>query len=158
VTVRVYPAAYVALVLALYRRDRRLLVAVLVLVAAGPLLTSRPTDDTAWGTRVVLGERVLLARGGRSPLDLLLAACFAPVPFLTARAALRGRRVRTALLTGWMLLGMLLFFGRMARVYDGATEKERAAARADVVRSRPRGRGYSWSCSRFVVSTSGWCA
>jgi len=132
-TVHVYPAAYVALVIALYRRDRRLLVAVLGLVAAGPMLSPRPTDDTAWRTRVVLGERVLLARGGRSALDVLLAACFTPVPFLTARAALRGRRVRTALLTGWMLLGMWLFFGRMARVYAGATEAERAAARAGVV-------------------------
>jgi hypothetical protein len=135
VTVCVYPAAYVALVVALYRRDRRLLVAVLGLVATGPLVSPRPTDDTAWGTRVVLGERVLLARGGRAPLDVLLAACFAPVPLFTARSALRGQRVRTALLTVWMLLGMWLFFGRMTQVYDGATEAERAAARAGVVRS-----------------------
>jgi hypothetical protein len=132
-TVYAYPAAYVTLVLAVYRREPRVLCSVLALVAAGPLLADPPTDDDAWGTRVVLGERVLLARGGNSPFALVLAACFAPVPLLTLRAALARRPVRTALLTLWMLFGMALFFERMARIYDGAEEAERAVARAGVV-------------------------
>jgi hypothetical protein len=32
-----------------------------------------------------------------------------------------------------MLFGMALFFERMARIYDGAEEAERAVARAGVV-------------------------
>jgi hypothetical protein len=132
-TVYAYPAAYVTLVLAVYRRDPRVLCSVLALVGVGPLLADPPADDGAWGTRVVLGERVLLARGGNSPVDLLLVACFAPVPFLTLRAALARRPVRTALLTLWMLFGMALFFERMTRLYETAGAAERAAARAGVV-------------------------
>lgn len=110
--------AYPTLVLAIYRRDRPLLVGTLLFVAANPLLFSPPEDDDAWATRVVLGERVWLEEGVVGSRDLLFVAFAAPVYLLTLRSAVGRRPVRTAVGTVVSMVLMLLFFDRMARRYE----------------------------------------
>lgn len=122
-------AAYPTLVVALYRRDRRLLAATLLFVAANPLLFPSPDDDGAWATRVVRGERVWLHRSPwSSPADLLFVAVATPVNLYALRSALRRRRVGTVVGTAASLALSLLFFRRMARLYDAASDVERDAA------------------------------
>jgi hypothetical protein len=112
-------ATFPVLVAGLYRRDRRLLAATLLFVAVNPLVFPPPADDRAWATRVVHGERVWLERGlGSSPADVAVLALGAPVVLYTLRAALAGRPLRTALGTLLSLGAMLLFFERMARLYE----------------------------------------
>jgi len=112
-------AAFPVLVLGVYRRDRRLLVAVALFAGLNPLVFPPPEDDSAWATRVVRGEQAWLDRGlASSPGDLLVLALGAPVVLFTLRAALRGRPARTALGTVASLCAMGLFFRRMARLYE----------------------------------------
>ncbi|WP_232702820.1 DUF6653 family protein [Halobacterium wangiae] len=114
-----FVAAYPVFVLAVYRRDLRLLGAVLAFVAVNPVVFPEPADDSAWATRVVLGERAWLADGLlSSPLDLLLVVAVAPFHLWTLHAAVRRRPVRAAVGTALALPLMGLFFGRMARLYD----------------------------------------
>lgn len=112
-------ATYPLLVLAVYRRSPRLLGATLISVAVHLGTTTPPTSDEAWATRVVLGERVWLERGLASePADLGLVGVGAMVQGYTLRAALRRQPARTAVGTLASLALMLLFFDRMARLYD----------------------------------------
>ncbi|WP_267641301.1 DUF6653 family protein [Haloarchaeobius amylolyticus] len=114
-----FVATYPLLVLAIYRRERRLLAAILVFVAVNPVLSPEPDDDSAWATRVVLGERVWLDEGLLSSVaDLLFVACCAPVQLYTLRAAVKRRPVRTAVGTALSLVLMFVFFGRMAQLYE----------------------------------------
>lgn len=118
-SVRSLVAAYLALIWALYRRDRSLLVGTLLFVLANPLVFSPPDDDGAWETRVVLGERAWLEHGiGSSPADAALVALAAPVHLYALRAAVRGRPIATASGTALSVALMLLFFERMAQLYD----------------------------------------
>ncbi|MDS0298026.1 hypothetical protein NDI76_04665 [Halogeometricum sp. S1BR25-6] len=111
--------AYPVLVAALYRRDRRLLLGTLLFVAANPFLFSEPDGDAAWATRVVRGEQTWLDRGLRSsPVDVLFVCLAAPLYLSTLRAAAERRPVETAFGTVASVLVMLLFFDRMARLYD----------------------------------------
>ncbi|MFC4436531.1 MULTISPECIES: DUF6653 family protein [Natrialbaceae] len=119
--------AYPTLVLAIYRRDRRLLLGTLGFVAVNPLLFAPPADDEAWATRVVLGERAWLEQGSFFSANALFVAASAPVYLYTLRAAVQRRPLGTAGGTVLSLLLMLLFFRRMARLYEEgpATEPER---------------------------------
>jgi len=117
-SVRTLVLAYPTLVLAIYRRDRRLLAGTLAFVVANPLVFRPPESDDAWATRVVLGERTWVERGLRPSVDLLFVACSAPVYVLTLRAAVRRRPVRTAIGTVLSIVLMLVFFERMTRLYD----------------------------------------
>jgi hypothetical protein len=117
-----FVATYPVFVLAVYRRDRGLLAAVLAFVAVNPLLAPEPDGDGAWATRVVLGERRWLADGLRSsPGDLLFVACTAPVQLYTLRAAVRRQRLRTILGVACSMVLMLVFFHRMVRLYEART-------------------------------------
>ena len=121
-TVWVLPVAYLSLLLALYRRDRSLGAATLLFVAAHPFVFPAPDDDSAWGTRVVRGERRWLADGLRSsPLDALLIAVGAPLNLFTLRAAVRRQPVRLAVGAVLSVVFMFVFFARMARHYDRTT-------------------------------------
>lgn len=118
-SVRGFVLTYPALVLAVYRRSRVLGAGVLLSLAANLRLVSPPETDDAWATRVVLGERVWLERGVRSSRsDILVAAVGGLVNLLTLRAAARRRPVETALGTAASMALMLLFFDRMARLYE----------------------------------------
>lgn len=142
-TVWVLPVAYLSLLLALYRRDRSLGAATLLFVAAHPFVFPAPDDDSAWGTRVVRGERRWLAEGplfhgspsarrstsrSISPslnrprsLDALLIAVGAPLNLFTLRAAVHRQPVRLAVGAALSVVFMFVFFARMARHYDRTT-------------------------------------
>lgn len=111
--------AYPTLMLAVYRRRWSLLLGTLSFVAVNPLVFSEPDDDSAWATRVVLGEKVWLEEGIlSSPLDALFVALTAPIHLWTIRSAVNQRPVRTTIGTALSLLSMLLFFGRMVALYE----------------------------------------
>jgi hypothetical protein len=115
-------ATYPLLILAVYRRSGPLLAAVPCSVLLNLRVASSPEDDTAWATRVVLGERVWLERGLASrPGDLGAVGVGAAVQLYTLRAALTRRPGRTAAGTVASMLLMLLFFDRMARLYEHET-------------------------------------
>ena len=118
-SVRAFVTAYPVLVLALYRRDRRLFAGTLLAAVTSLLVVSPPEDDDAWATRVVLGERVWLERGlGSSPRDLGLMALGAVAHLHTVRAALSRHPIRTAVGTVVSMALMALFFDRMVRLYE----------------------------------------
>lgn len=115
-------AAYPALVLAIYRRDRPLLVGTLLAVALNPVLVPPARDDTAWSTRVVLGERAWIERGlASSVTDLLFVVACAPVYLFTLRSAAKRQRARTVVGTVVSLVLMVVFFDRMASSYEAST-------------------------------------
>lgn len=110
---------YPAFVLSVYRRSRPLGALVLLSLAANALLVPPPETDDAWATRVVRGERVWLDRGPRSSKGgLLLAAVGGLVNLYTLRAALRRRPIGTAVGTVASMALTLLFFDRMAELYQ----------------------------------------
>ncbi len=113
-----YVLAYPTLVLAIYRRDRRLLAGTLAFVAVNPLLFRPPETDEAWATRVVLGEQVWMDRGSVLSTTTLLTAGSAPVYVFTLRAAAKRDALGTVVGTLASMALMLLFFGRMARLYE----------------------------------------
>jgi hypothetical protein len=117
-------ASFPVLVLGLYWRDRRLLAATLGFVALNPVLFEPAADDSAWATRVVLGEREWLDQGLRSsPADAAFVALCAPVILSTLRAAVDRRPLRASVGTLASMGLMLLFFGRMARLYERAEQR-----------------------------------
>jgi hypothetical protein len=125
-------AAYPLLLLALYRRDPRLLGGTLLGVVANLLLVSPPETDEAWATRVVLGERVWLDRGLRSEVGTLgLLAVGGAVHLATMRAALGQDRLRTLVGGAASLLLMFVFFDRMVRLYERAESQRAASDRED---------------------------
>lgn len=117
-SVRTFVVAYPMLVLAIYRRQRPLLVVTLIFVVLNPILAPPPADDRAWATRVVLGERVWLEEGIFPSWDLLFALLAAPVYLFTLASAAKRRPIRTVLGTTASMVVMLLFFDRMVRKYD----------------------------------------
>lgn len=106
------------LLLAVYRRDRRLLVLALLYVLLNPVAFPPPTDDRAWMTRGVLGERVWLRHGPR-PRWVSALNALSGVPFLYALvAAYRrqpGRAAVAATLAGALKLA---FVAWCVRLYD----------------------------------------
>ena len=118
-------ASFPLVVLALYRRDLRLLAVAASLTGITALAFSEPADDSAWATQVVRGEQVWLDRGlASSPLDLLVIVAGAPVILGTFRAALRQRPLQTAIGTVLSILVMFVFFERMHRLYEQSTESQ----------------------------------
>ncbi|WP_336000643.1 DUF6653 family protein [Halorientalis halophila] len=114
------------LMVAIYRRDRRLLVATLAFVAINPVLFSPPESDDAWMTRVVYGERLWLDRGTwRHPIQLLNVAN-ALLTLYALRAAVRRQPVRTTLATAGAMTAKLAFVAFVADYYDRHTEAETA--------------------------------
>jgi hypothetical protein len=120
-------AAYPLLLLAIYRRNPRLLGGTLLGVVANLLVVSPPETDEAWATRVVLGERVWLDRGLDSePGTLGLLGVGGVVHLATMRAALRQDRLATLVGGAVSMLLMGLFFDRMVRLYERHARSDRA--------------------------------
>lgn len=114
--------AYPLLILSVYRRDRSLLIGTLLLVVMNPLAFSPPEDDSAWSTRVVLGEQVWLTQRIRSSMrDLLLVTLALPVYVYTLRSAVKQQPIKTALSTVTSLVAMFFFFDRMTQLYERNT-------------------------------------
>lgn len=112
-------ATYPLVVLAVYRRSWPLFVATICSVVLNLRIPSPPEDDTAWATRVVLGERIWLERGlTSSPRDLGLIGVGAAVHLCAVRAAARRQPARTVVGTAASMALMFLFFGRMVRLYE----------------------------------------
>jgi hypothetical protein len=112
-------ATYPLVVVAVYRRSWPLFVATLCSVVVNLRIPSPPEDDTAWATRVVLGERVWLDRGLSSqPTALAVTGVGAAVQLYTLRAALARRPGRTVLGTVASVLSMFVFFEQMVRLYE----------------------------------------
>lgn len=112
-------ATYPLVVLAVYRRSWPLFVATICLVVLNLRIPSPPEDDTAWATRVVLGERVWLDRGLSSqPTALAVAGVGATIQLYTLRAALARRPGRTVLGTVASVVSMFVFFDAMVRLYE----------------------------------------
>lgn len=110
---------YPVLILAVYRRNWRLVALILLSVVANIRLAAPPATDEAWATRVVLGERVWIERGLRTErwtLGLVLIG--AVVNVATLRAAVSHKRNNTAIGTISSMGIMFLFFDRMARLYE----------------------------------------
>lgn len=127
-------AVYPLLILGLYRRDRRLLASAAGVVALSATLAPEPADDSAWATRVVLGERVWLARGLlSSPGDLLFALLGVPIHLFTFRSARKRRPVRTLLGTVLSLVVMFVFFARMVRLYETQANEQASQTIEQVV-------------------------
>lgn len=114
-----FVATYPFLILAIYRRSRSLMATILCSVVVNLGVASPPEDDSAWATRVVLGEQVWLERGISSePSSLGIVSIGALVQLYTFRAAVKRQPVRTAVGTVASMLLMFVFFDRMVRLYD----------------------------------------
>jgi hypothetical protein len=106
------------LLLAVYRRDRRLLVVALLYVLLNPVAFPPPADDRAWMTRGVLGERVWLRHGPRPGWVSALNA-LSGLPFLYALVAAYRRQPRRAALAGALAGALkLAFVAWCVRLYD----------------------------------------
>ncbi len=106
------------LMVAIYRRDSRLLAGMVVFAVVNPALFPPPTDDDAWMTRVVYGERLWLEHGSRrhpiQVLNVLNAFC----TLYAVRAAVRRQPARTALATAGAMALKFLFVAFVADYYD----------------------------------------
>ena len=116
---------YPVFVLTIYRRSRPLGGCLCLSLALNLFVVSPPETEDAWATQVVRGERVWLEQGILSSTDSLLLTTLGGVVHLyTFRAALHRRPVRTAVGTVVSLILMLLFFDRMAGLYEKTREPE----------------------------------
>ncbi|WP_440765419.1 DUF6653 family protein [Natronorubrum sp. DTA7] len=113
-----FVGAYLLLVLSLYRRNRPLLIGTLLFVAVNPLAFPSPETDDAWATRVVLGEQVWIERGLRPSSHRRFTLVCVPVFLFTLRSAAKRHPLRTGLGAIASVVVMLLFFDRMARLYE----------------------------------------
>jgi len=109
------------MVLAVYRRDWRLLAATLVWTAVNPVLFSPPDNEDAWMTRAVLAERWWLRQDNRTVGLGYPNVCnaVASTGFLAALlAAWRRRPVGMAVGTA-LSVGLKLWWLReLVRQYD----------------------------------------
>jgi hypothetical protein len=114
-----------ALLYATYRRDWRLVAAVVAFAAVNPLLFAAPEDDEAWMTRVVLAER-WWRETDRGFLDRsypnVLNVCNAPVTLYATVAAYRGRPVRSALACGAAMALKFWYVAELVRRYEDESE------------------------------------
>ncbi|AQL42594.1 hypothetical protein BV210_07675 [Halorientalis sp. IM1011] len=106
------------LMLAIYRRDERLLVGTVLFVAVNPVLFPPPEDDDAWMSRVVYGERLWLEHGNRRHPIQLLNVANAACTIYAVRAAVHRQPLRTALATGGAMALKFLFVAFVADYYD----------------------------------------
>ena len=111
-----------ALLYAVYRRDPRLLVAVVAFAALNPLLFSPPDTDEAWMTRVVLAERWWTEEESRGALDLsypnVLNLLNVPTTGYALVAAYRRQPVRAALAGAASMALKFWYVGALVRRYD----------------------------------------
>lgn len=118
-----------ALLYGVYRRDWRLVGAVVAFAALNPLLFSPPADDDAWMTRVVLAER-WWTEERRGVFDLsypnVLNVLNVPATVYAVAAAYRGHP-RRAVVAGAASMALKFWFvASLVRRYDarGATDPE----------------------------------
>jgi hypothetical protein len=111
-----------ALLYAVYRRDPRLVVAVVAFAVVNPLLFSPPDTEEAWMTRVVLAERWWTGEEGRGVLGLsypeLLNLLNVPAMGYALVAAYRRRPVRAALAGAASMALKFWYVGALVRRYD----------------------------------------
>jgi len=111
-----------ALLYAIYRRDLRLLVAVVAFAVLNPLLFSPPETDEAWMTRVVLAERWWTEEEAHGVLDRsypnVLNLLNVPVTGYALVAAYRRRPVRAALAGAASMALKFWYVGALVRRYD----------------------------------------
>jgi hypothetical protein len=123
-----------ALLYAIYRRDPRLLVAVLGFAALNPLLFSPPETDDAWMTRVVLAERWWTEEEGRGVLDLsypnVLNLLNVPVTGYALVAAYRRRAVRSAVAGAASMALKFWYVGALVRRYDARASDATGASKS----------------------------
>lgn len=109
------------LVLAVYRRDARLLAATLAWTVLNPVLFPEPAEDDAWMSRGVLGERAWL-EDGHDPVTLsypgVLNALNVPVFLYALYAAARRRPLDAAAAVAVSSGLKLRYVAEMARYYD----------------------------------------
>lgn len=118
---------YPMVVASVYRRSTPLAVGVAASVALNLAVVSPPESDDAWATRVVRGERRWLDRGiASSPVDLSFTVASGLVNVYTLNAARTRRPIGTLLGTILSMCLTLVFFGRMADLYEQETKPERA--------------------------------
>lgn len=109
-------------VLAIYRRSRPLAGVLALSLAANLFVVPPPETDDAWATRVVRGEREWFDRGlCSSKSDILVMFVGGLVNLYTLRAAFHRRPVKTLVGTLTSLILMMLFFHRMANIYEKTT-------------------------------------
>ena len=110
---------YPVFILAIYQRSRPLSMSLLLSLAVNLFVVSPPETDDAWATRVVRGERVWLEEGLRSSRNNLLVTLVGGIINLyTLCAALYRNPVRTMVGSLGSMVFMLLFFDRMAELYE----------------------------------------
>ena len=111
-----------ALLYAIYRRDPRLLVAVLAFAVLNPLLFSPPDTDEAWMTRVVLAERWWTEEEDRGLLDPsypnVLNLLNVPTTGYALVAAYRRQPIRAALAGAASMALKFWYVGALVRRYD----------------------------------------
>lgn len=109
------------LVYAVYRRNRRLLLAALLWAAVNPILFPPPGDETAWMTRAVRAERWWL-RAGNGTLGVDRPNAYntaGAVAFVCALAAAWRRRRVAAALGAALSVGLKLrWLVAVVRRYD----------------------------------------
>jgi hypothetical protein len=114
---------YPVIILTLYRRSRALGGCLLISLVVNLFVVSPPKNDDAWATRVVRGEQVWLEQGLLSSTENLLFTTVGGVVHLyTFRAALHRQPIRTAVGTVVSMVLILLFFDRMAELYEMAMD------------------------------------
>ncbi len=109
-----------AIVLAIYRRDARLLAAALVWTALNPILFSPPETEDAWMTRAVLAERWWVREEGRPTIGASYpnvcnaagAVAFASAVVAAWRRRPAGAAVATALGAGLKLWWLAVLVDR----------------------------------------------
>jgi hypothetical protein len=110
---------YPVFVLAIYRRSRPLAGVLALSLATNLFVVPPPETDDAWATRVVRGEQEWLDRGlCSSKSDILVLFTGGVINLYTLRAAVHRRPVKTLVGTVASLILMILFFHRMATIYE----------------------------------------
>jgi len=115
-----------AILYAVYRRNWRLLVAVLGFTAVNPVLFPPPETDDAWMTRVVLAERWWTGERDGGLLDAsypnALNLLNVPATMYALLAAYRRKPLRTALACGASMALKFWYVGELVRRYDDHRE------------------------------------
>ena len=111
------------LLLAVSRRDRRLLVLALVYTLLNPVAFPPPADDRAWMTRGVLGERVWIEHGPR-PRWVSALNAVSGLPFLYALVAAYRRQPGCAAVAATLAGALkMAFVAWCVRLYDRTREE-----------------------------------
>jgi hypothetical protein len=110
--------SYPLTILAIYRRDRRLLAGMALFSLLSPIVLPPPDGEDAWQTEAILGERLWFAQGEKVSLVNLLNVANVPVSAYAVYSAYRHRPVRTALATIGSMALKFLFVNELAKYYE----------------------------------------